>query len=174
MAIRVAVDRFMASFLLSPATVTQDHRYRNRRQHTSVIVDFVSDREEVRRRIIDAAAELLRTEGREAVTTRAVSAAAGVQSPVLYRLFTDMNGLLDAVASDGFARYLAGKRAQALSGDPVDDLRRGWDLHVEFGLQNPAHYLLMYGRPSRGCGGCACSSSASRPRDASSSVSRRP
>lgn len=108
------------------------------------------DREAVRRRIIDGAAELLRTGGREAVTTRAVSAAAGVQSPVIYRLFADMNGLLEAVASDGFERYLADKRAQALSEDPVDDLRRGWDNHVEFGLRNPAHYLLMYGRPTPG------------------------
>lgn len=104
----------------------------------------------MRRRIVDAAAELLRTGGRDAVTTRAVSAAAGVQSPVLYRLFTDMNGLLEAVASEGFARYLAGKRTQELSEDPVEDLRRGWDLHVEFGLQNPAHYLLMYGQTTPG------------------------
>ncbi|QFG24142.1 TetR/AcrR family transcriptional regulator [Actinomadura sp. WMMB 499] len=106
----------------------------------------MSDREEVRRRIVDAATRLLYDHGREAVTTRAVSAAAGVQSPTLYRLFTDMNGLLEAVAEDGFARYLAGKHAQELSDDPLDDLRRGWDLHVDFGLANPAHYMLMYGR----------------------------
>lgn len=104
----------------------------------------------MRRRIIDAATRLLYDQGREGVTTRAVSAAAGVQSPTLYRLFTDMNGLLEAVAADGFGRYLADKHAQRLSADPVEDLRRGWDLHVEFGLQNPAHYLLMYGRPGVG------------------------
>lgn len=106
----------------------------------------MSDREEVRRRIIDAATELLYDQGLDAVTTRAVSAAAGVQSPTLYRLFTDMNGLLEAVAADGFERYLAAKHAQVFSDDPVDDLRRGFDLHVGFGLANPAHYLLMYGR----------------------------
>ncbi|TDE19008.1 TetR/AcrR family transcriptional regulator [Actinomadura sp. 6K520] len=110
----------------------------------------MSQREEVRRRIIDAVTRLLYDEGRDAVTTRAVSAAAGVQSPTLYRLFTDMNGLLEAVATDGFERYLAGKHAQELSADPLEDLRRGWDLHVEFGLQNPAHYLLMYGQPAPG------------------------
>lgn len=110
----------------------------------------MNDRDEVRRRIIDAATTLLRTNGREAVTTRAVSAAAGVQPPTIYRLFTDMNGLFEAVASDGFARYLARKDSQVLSDDPVDDLRRGWDMHVEFGLENPAHYLLMYGQPTPG------------------------
>ncbi|WP_129667935.1 TetR/AcrR family transcriptional regulator [Phytoactinopolyspora endophytica] len=110
----------------------------------------MSDREEVRRRIVDAAAKLLGDEGRDGVTTRAVSAAAGIQPPTLYRLFNDMNGLLEAVASDGFARYLEQKHSQALSEDPVDDLRRGWATHVEFGLENPAHYLLMYGQPNPG------------------------
>ncbi|KAB2352188.1 TetR/AcrR family transcriptional regulator [Actinomadura rudentiformis] len=110
----------------------------------------MADQGEVRQRIIDAATRLLQDQGREAVTTRAVSAAAGVQSPTLYRLFTDMNGLLEAVASEGFARYLADKHAQGLSADPVEDLRRGWDLHVEFGLRNSAQYLLMYGQPIPG------------------------
>ena len=58
-------------------------------------------RDEVRQRIVDAAAHLLQTQGRDAVTTRAVSAAAGVQPPTIYRLFTDMSGLLEAVAADG-------------------------------------------------------------------------
>ncbi|PZF85141.1 TetR/AcrR family transcriptional regulator [Jiangella anatolica] len=110
----------------------------------------MSDRDEVRRRIIEAAATLLREQGREAVTTRAVSAAAEVQAPTLYRLFTDMSGLLEAVADDGVTRYLAQKEGVALTDDPVDDLRRGWDTHVEFGLENPAHYVLMYGQPAPG------------------------
>ncbi len=85
--------------------------------------------------------------GRDALSTRAVSAAAGVQAPTLYRLFGDKDGLLDAVATYGFESYLAGKHALGESDDPVDDLRRGWDLHVEFGLSCPAFYLLMYGEP---------------------------
>lgn len=110
----------------------------------------MSERGEVRQRIIDAAARLLQSEGRETVTTRAVSAAAGVQPPTIYRLFTDMGGLLDAVASSGFDDYLARKHGMTLTDDPVDDLRAGWDLHVQFGLEHPAHYLLMYGQPAPG------------------------
>lgn len=103
-----------------------------------------------RRRILDAAARLLEENGLDGVTTRAVSTAAGVQAPTIYRQFTDMNGLLDAVATDGFDTYLAQKHAVDLTDDPVQDLRNGWDLHVEFGLTHPAHYLLMYGRRSPG------------------------
>ncbi|WP_017625503.1 TetR/AcrR family transcriptional regulator [Nocardiopsis chromatogenes] len=108
----------------------------------------MAERSDTRTRIIGAAAELLDDGGPDAVTTRSVSAAAGVQPPAIYRLFGDMGGLLDAVAADGFARYLAQKEAQAPTGDPVDDLRAGWDLHQEFAREHPAHYGLMY-RPDR-------------------------
>jgi AcrR family transcriptional regulator len=98
-----------------------------------------------RERLLEATAHLLTHEGREAVSTRAVSAAAGVQAPTIYRLFGDKEGLLDAVASYGFKNYLADKLALRESDDPVEDLRRSWDLHVEFGLTMPAIYTLMYG-----------------------------
>lgn len=111
----------------------------------------VSPAAETRDRILKAAAALLAAEGRDGLSTRAVSAAAGVQPPALYRLFGDKDGLLDAVAAYGFDEYLAGKRALGSTGDPVEDLRRGWDLHVEFGLSRPEFYVLMYGdaRPGR-------------------------
>jgi AcrR family transcriptional regulator len=103
-----------------------------------------------RERIIEAAATLLTAGGRDAVSTRAVGSAAGVQAPTIYRLFGDKQGLLDAVASHAFATYVRDKSDLAKTDDPVDDLRRGWDLHISFGLANPAFYALMYGEPSAG------------------------
>src|ERR687893_575207 len=98
-----------------------------------------------RERILTAAADLLACGGRDAVSTRAIAAAAGVQAPTLYRLFGDKMGLLDAVTAYGFERYLAEKKTLVPSDDPVADLQRGWDNHVEFGLTHPAFYVLMYG-----------------------------
>ena len=103
-----------------------------------------------REQILSAAVKLLAEVGSAGLSTRAVAAAAGVQTPALYRLFADKDGLLDAVASFGFESYLAAKRAFEPSEDPVDDLRRGWDVHVEFGLSNPAIYTLMYGNTRPG------------------------
>lgn len=108
------------------------------------------ERVSTRHRILDAAARLLREEGRSAVSTRAVSREAGVQAPTIYRQFGDMSGLLDAVAKDGFDRYLEEKTSRPRLTDPLDDLRAGWDLHVEFGLANPGLYALMYGEPRPG------------------------
>lgn len=98
---------------------------------------------DVRARIIAAASDLIVEGGSEAATTRAVANAASVQAPTIYRLFGDKRGLLDAVAEATFAAYVADKSRLAEDADPVEDLRRGWDGHVAFGLANPAIFVLI-------------------------------
>ncbi len=107
-------------------------------------------RDDTRGRVVAAAIGLLNSGGRDAVTTRAVAAAAGVQAPTLYRLFGDKQSLLDAVAEHGFAAYLQEKTHREPQPDPVDHLRSGWDFHVDFGLSHSAIYLLMYAEPRPG------------------------
>lgn len=103
-----------------------------------------ASRDSVRARLVDVAAQLLATAGPDAVTTRSVALAAGVQAPAIYRLFGDKNGLLEAVAEHGFTTYLQQKPPVDGNDDPVEDLRSGWDLHVGFGLANPALFRLMH------------------------------
>ncbi|MEU1600784.1 TetR/AcrR family transcriptional regulator [Streptomyces sp. NPDC005708] len=100
-----------------------------------------------RERILQAAADLLAEGGRDAVSTRAVSAAARVQAQTIYRHFGDMQGLLNAVARRGYADYLGAKRAHVGVGDPVEQVLRGWDLHIAFALASPAVYQLLYADP---------------------------
>lgn len=101
-------------------------------------------RSDMRERIIETTLELMTEGGIEAVSTRAVSARAGIQAQTLYRQFGDMRGLLDETAGAGFESYVRSKVERPPNIDPVDDLRDGWDLHVEFGLANPDLYRLMY------------------------------
>ncbi len=107
-------------------------------------------RNDTRARVIAAALSLLSRAGRDAVTSRAVADAAGIQAPTIYRLFGDMSGLLDAIAEHGFSAYLAKKELRSLGDDPVEYLRAGWSLHVDFGLCHPALYKLMYCDPQPG------------------------
>ncbi|MFG2652494.1 TetR/AcrR family transcriptional regulator [Streptomyces sp. NPDC048436] len=109
-------------------------------------------RRAARRQVLQVAAKLLEEGGSDAVSTRAVAAAAGITAPALYRMFDDKDGLLAELAAYGFEMYLAEKRdALALTpDDPVADLYRGWDLHVDFGAQHPAFYMLMYGTAQPG------------------------
>ncbi|WP_458094047.1 TetR/AcrR family transcriptional regulator [Roseomonas sp. WA12] len=94
-------------------------------------------------RILAAATRLIAEGGSEAVTTRAVAEAASVQAPTIYRLFGDKQGLLDAVAEQAFARYVAGKSQRVPDSDPVEELRQGWKAHISFGLENPSVFALM-------------------------------
>jgi AcrR family transcriptional regulator len=105
----------------------------------------VGEQDGVRGRIIAAGSKLLAQGGREALTTRALAAAAGIQAPTIYRLFGDMDGLLEAVAEDGLLKYIARKKAYAAKPDPLEDLRFGWDLNVEFCLENPAIFSILTG-----------------------------
>ncbi|MGW1492309.1 TetR family transcriptional regulator [Streptomyces sp. NPDC002402] len=51
------------------------------------------------------------------------------------------------MAEHGFARFLAAKHVDPDPQYPIEDLKAGWDLAVEFGLANPALYTLMYSEP---------------------------
>ncbi|SDK79790.1 TetR/AcrR family transcriptional regulator [Nonomuraea jiangxiensis] len=97
-----------------------------------------------RSRIVLAATELLEASPNGDISTRGVGEKAGVQQPVIYRLFGDKDGLLSAVVDHGFGEYLAAKRAAVPTSDPVADLRRGWEEHTRFALEHPNLYRLMY------------------------------
>ena len=99
---------------------------------------------DARRGLIDAAVEVIARNGVEAATTREIYLRAGVTAPTLYHHFGDKQGLLDAVVTDAFERYLARKRALRPTGDPAADIRLGWDQHVDFARANPALYQLMW------------------------------
>lgn len=102
-----------------------------------------SENTSVRARILDAAEALLRSGGPVALTTRAVAAAAGVQAPTLYRLFRDKQGLLEATAEHGLWAYVAARSTRQQSTDPLENFRRAFDLHVAFGVDNPALYAIL-------------------------------
>ncbi|MFE8955647.1 TetR/AcrR family transcriptional regulator [Streptomyces althioticus] len=98
-----------------------------------------------RSRVLQAATELLEASANADVSTRSVAERAGVQQPVIYRIFGDKDSLLAAVVDHGLGQYLAAKRAMEATGDPVADLKRGWDQHTQFALEHPNVYRLMAG-----------------------------
>src|SRR6201995_6212156 len=96
------------------------------------VPETLSSRERTRAQLVEVAAELLATGGPDAVTTRSVALAAGMQAPAIYRIFGDKGGLLDAVVEHGFASYLAQKPPVGGSTDPGGGLRAGWGLYIGF------------------------------------------
>jgi AcrR family transcriptional regulator len=100
-------------------------------------------------RLLRAAASLLAESGGAPVSTREITRLARVTAPTLYHHFGDKEGLFDAVVAEGFTEYLEGERNLPTSAQPIEDLRRHWDNHVQFGLDHP--HLVMFGniRPER-------------------------
>jgi len=97
-----------------------------------------------RGRILETAASLLASGGPDSVSIRAVSAAAGIQAPTIYRHFGNKQGLLDAVAQLGLTTHVRTHALASPGPDPVDDLRRGWDAHVAYAVTHPHLYRLTY------------------------------
>lgn len=105
---------------------------------------------DTRERMIAAAADLIAASPGEEFSLRAVCDAVGVKMPTLYHFFGSKQGLIEAVIEHGFDLYLGEKSAMESSGDPIQDIRAGWDAHVAFGLANPGFYTLMYGKVQPG------------------------
>lgn len=118
------------------------------------MIGQASSRNSTRSTIIAVAARLLQEQGPAAVTTRGVAEGAGVQAPTIYRLFGDKDGLLDAVAEHVMATYVSAKTALVEAApaddiDPLDDLRAGWGMQIDFGVANPTLFGLI-SDPGRG------------------------
>ena len=100
----------------------------------------------VKHRILEAASELLARSVDADISTRAACQAAGVTAPTLYHYFGDKEGLLAAVVDFGWAAFLESKRTTAaiVHAHIADDIRAGWDNHIEFARENPNFYKLMW------------------------------
>jgi AcrR family transcriptional regulator len=99
-----------------------------------------------RERLLEAVRLLLAEHPEREPSTRELYEAADVGPPTLYHHFGDKAGLLEAVTDEAFAAYLERKHGVPRTGDLLADFAAGWDLHVDFGVQNPVLYTLMYGR----------------------------
>ncbi|GAB7037189.1 MULTISPECIES: TetR/AcrR family transcriptional regulator [Catenuloplanes] len=119
---------------------TADTEPRRRRRGSTGPADDAS----VRAALIEAAQRQLASAPDGDIATRAVCEEVGVTQPVLYRLFGDKNGLLDAVADAAFERYARRKQDLEVTDDPVADLHTGWNDHMAFAAENPALYQLMF------------------------------
>lgn len=93
--------------------------------------------------ILDAALTVLEAQGPGGLTTRAVCEAAGVKSPTLYHYFGDKDGLERALVRRGLADFMRRKQQATGADDPLEQLRAGWDVALEFALKRPALYALL-------------------------------
>ncbi|MFH8691888.1 TetR/AcrR family transcriptional regulator [Streptomyces anulatus] len=92
---------------------------------------------DLRRVILDAALDVIATNGPGALSLRDLARRAGVSHAAPAHHFKDRTGLLTAVAAEGYALF-----ADALAGAP--DLRERGVAYVRFAAAHPAHFQVMF------------------------------
>ncbi|MGQ4714246.1 TetR/AcrR family transcriptional regulator [Streptomyces anulatus] len=92
---------------------------------------------DLRRAILDAALDVIATNGPGALSLRDLARRAGVSHAAPAHHFKDRTGLLTAVAAEGYALF-----ADALAGAP--DLRERGVAYVRFAATHPAHFQVMF------------------------------
>lgn len=104
-----------------------------------------------RERILQAAMELVAASDGNTVSTRQITERAGVTAPTLYHHFGDKDGLMEAVVARGFEEFIRSEGSIERTDAPIEDVKRLWDVHVQFGVTHAQLYLLMFGNagPSR-------------------------
>ncbi|AEV72370.1 transcriptional regulator [Mycolicibacterium rhodesiae NBB3] len=102
---------------------------------------------ERRRLIVTTARRLAEADGWDAVTTRRLSTEIEYSQPVLYKHFTGMEQIADAVALDGFAE-LAEAMRRVDDSAREDALTRIAHAYLAFAQANPAVYEAMFSRAS--------------------------
>ena len=106
----------------------------------------------LRDELIEAALDVIAHDGNaDAATLRAVARRAGVSAPSVYLHFADRDALFAALVvrlfddlTDSLDRVIG---ALDPGTSPVHALRAGCRAYVDFGLDNPGHYRLLFDEP---------------------------
>src|SRR6266568_7374076 len=118
--------------------------------HLFQVLGFLAmerDRERAQRRqvIVNAARELAEAEGWESVTTRRLAERIEYSQPVLYSHFEGKDGIVSAVALEGFGELAATlHNAREGADSPHSEPRAVASAYMEFARANPALYEAMF------------------------------
>jgi AcrR family transcriptional regulator len=105
------------------------------------------EREEVRRKILDAARDLFATEGYANVTMRKIAEVIEYSPTTIYGHFEDKDDLVEALCHEDFARLLAVFDEPTPLADPLERIRTLGRGYARFAQQNPNHYRFMFMTP---------------------------
>jgi AcrR family transcriptional regulator len=105
------------------------------------------EKEDVRRKILEAAHDLFETRGYQNVTMRAVAEAIEYSPTTIYHYFESKDALVEALCFADFERLSAAMNDQPLPANPIDRIRALGRAYAAFGIANPNHYRFMFMSP---------------------------
>src|SRR5215475_12985657 len=99
----------------------------------------------IREEIIDAARDLFVKEGYEHVSIRKIAEKIEYAPGTIYLYFRDKAEILERLCDETFSKLM--QRMQAIHKDqsePLESLRRGLRTYIQFGVDNPNHYIVTF------------------------------
>jgi len=101
--------------------------------------------DDLRRVVLDASLDLIEEQGLGALSMREVARRAGVSHQAPYHYFQDREGILAAIAMEGFTQlHAAMHRVAEKESDPVERLNAIGRAYVTFAARHPAHFKIMF------------------------------
>lgn len=107
-------------------------------------------KDDVRRRLLELAAHLVREQGASALSARNLAAAAGTSTMAVYTHFGGMPGLVRAMVAEGFDRLYARVAEVPVTDDPIQDLRNAGAAYRAHARADPDLYAVMFGSATLG------------------------
>ena len=105
-------------------------------------------RESLREDILSAARQLFAIHGFEATSMRAIASKVDCSPGILYHYFADKQDIMALLVRETFSKLNSRLTAIREDNDTVTArLRRGLRAYIEFGLEHPHHYALLFMRP---------------------------
>jgi AcrR family transcriptional regulator len=99
---------------------------------------------DTRRRILEAAREMFVQQGYEATTMRAIAQRIEYTATAIYHHFRDKEELLTELCTADFRSLAAAFQRIGRTEDPIERLRQIGDAYVDFALEHPMQYQLMF------------------------------
>lgn len=97
-----------------------------------------------REEVLDAARRIVLREGFEALTMRKIAEAIEYAPGTIYLYFENRDAIAAELTQRGFEQLLQAFAPARQIADPVDRLTRTGQLYVEFGLEHPETYRLIF------------------------------
>jgi AcrR family transcriptional regulator len=102
------------------------------------------ERTDTRQRILDAARDMFVREGFEATTMRAIAHRIEYTPTAIYHHFANKHALLTELCRLDFRSLALAFRSIGRIDDPIERLARIGAAYVDFGLQHPMQYQLLF------------------------------
>lgn len=105
------------------------------------------ERQETRSKILDAARQLFIEQGYDAVTMRKVAQSVEYSPTAIYVHFKDKEALMRELCTEDFNKLAEAFQVVLQIEDPIERLQQVGIAYVNFAIQFPNHYRLMFMTP---------------------------